>query len=177
MKTIKLLICATLILIASAFTVIKSVNWKVKDDYSVKWDGGVFRGLKAEIMFDEEHPEKSSITAFIDPRTVNTGNGLKNSHVKEALDADKFPIITFASKSIIKTTSGYEATGNLTIKDIIKEVKLPFFFDSQKNSDKFPFVYKETFCGKLTVVSKDFNLTRQGMPNTVIVEITVPVTK
>ena len=58
MKNIKLtLIAATTILFASAFTVIQSINWKIKEDYSVKFTGkkvnGIFKGLKADINFNE----------------------------------------------------------------------------------------------------------------------------
>jgi polyisoprenoid-binding protein YceI len=179
MTGIKLLIGTTAILLASAFTIIKSVNWKVKDDYSVKFYAGTFGGLKATILFDEANPEKSTITASIDAGSVNTGNGVMNAHAKEkeALYTAKFPVITFVSTAIKKTSSGYEATGNLTLKGITKEIKLPFNFNSKKTSDKFPFVMKENFNGAFTIVTKDFNVTREGTPAQVRVELDIPVTQ
>jgi len=181
-KNIKLLLITLTLLSASAFTLIKSIDWKVNNDYSVKGEGCVFKGLTARILFDEEHPEKSTISASIDARTVNSGNGAKNAHVKEkeALDTEKYPLIFFVSRSVKKIDENgrYEVTGNLTLKGITKEIKFPFSFDSKKNLiDRFPMVPKETFCGKMSIVSKDFNITREGAPITVFVDLTIPVTQ
>lgn len=178
MKTIKIIIVATL-LSASAFTVIKSVLWKVKEDYSIKTGVCVFKGLKATLIFNEEKPGSSQIIASIDARTINTGNGIMNAHAreKEALYTEKYPLITFSSTAIKKiSASRYEATGNLTLKGITKEIKLPFTFDSKNNIiDRFPMVAKETFDGKITIHPKDYNITREGTPEEVIVEISIPV--
>jgi polyisoprenoid-binding protein YceI len=175
MKHVKLIAIAAVILSAFAFTVIQSVLWKIKESYSVKWDGALFKDLRASILFDEAHPERSRITASIDARTVNTGDAMKNAHIKEALMADKFPIITFESTAVAKTTEGYEATGDLTLKGITRKIKIPFHFDSRKMTDRFPFIDKETFSGKLTIVAKDFNI-KEGPPQ-VVVDLTIPVTK
>jgi polyisoprenoid-binding protein YceI len=181
MKNIKLLIGAATILSASAFTIINLINWKVKDDYSVKFSSGHlegnFKGLKTAILFDEANPEKSKITASIDATTIKTGSGEADGHVKEALSTDKFPVITFVSIAVSKTGSGYEATGNLTLRGVTKIIKFPFFFDSKKTSNRFPFVDKETFNGKITIAPKDFNVTRQGTPAEVYIDLTIPVAK
>ena len=172
MKNIKLtLVAATTILFASAFTVIQSVNWKVKEDYSVKFTGkkvdGIFKGLKADINFNENELGKSKITASIDASTTNTGSGMMNKHAKseDGLNAEKFPSITFESSSITKTTTGFEAIGKLTLKGITKEIKLPFTFSN------------ETFNGKFAVVPKEYGVTRGGTPDEITIELNIPVTK
>lgn len=171
MRNIKLLIGAATILLASAFTVIESVNWKIKEDYSVKFSGGkvngTMKGLTATIIFDEANPEKSKITASIDAKTVNTGNGVMNKHAEspEALDTGKFPVITFASTTISKKDGGYEMVGNLTMKGITKEVKFPFTFSN------------EVFSGKFSIVPKEFDITRGGTPESLEIELNIPVTK
>ena len=171
MKNIKLLLGATTILVASAFTVIESVNWKIKEDYSVKFDGGkvhgTMKGLTATISFDEASPEKSKITASIDAKTVNTGNGMMNKHAEseDALNTDKYPVITFTSKSVAKKGDAYEATGDLTMKGVTKEVKLPFTFS------------KDVFNGKFKIAPKEFNITRGGTPDALEIELNIPVTK
>ncbi len=179
MKTVKLLISIIIILLASAFTALQAISWKIKESYSVKWDGGSFRGLKATILFDELHPEKSEIFAIIDPRTVKTGNDQSTAHAKEALEADKYPVISFVSSSVKKIADAkYEATGNLTLKGVIKEIKLPFTFDSKKDhAEKFPFILKETFHGSFTIVPKDFNVTMPGTPPKITIELDIPVIK
>src|SRR4051812_47694822 len=108
MDTMKLLIGTAVISLTVAFTNAEINNWKVKDDYSVKCSltpTCYFKGLKANILFDEENPGKSSITASIDARTINTGNDLMNKHAKEELAVDKFPEIMFVSTAISKISS------------------------------------------------------------------------
>jgi polyisoprenoid-binding protein YceI len=179
MKKMKIFLNALTLFAILAFTITQRVTWKVKDDYKVKFNGGTFKGLKALILFNENSPENSRITASIDARTINTGNRLTDEHAKDrqALDVENFPLITFVSTSIRKNATGYEATGNLTLKGLTKEVKLPFVFDSNKASEKFPFVPKETFRGVLSITPKDFNITRAGVPDQVSIELLIPVTK
>ena len=181
MNKIKLLISAITISLASSFTVFQIVNWKIKSDYSVKcsigMNGSTFSGLNAVILFNEEDPERSKITASIDATTINTGNVEMNEHAKEALNTLLFPVITFVSTSITKTNNGYEASGNLTLKGVTKPIKIPFYFDSKKASALFPFTAKEIFKGVITITPKDFSITRKGTPDLVTIELTIPVTK
>lgn len=178
MKKVKLLTSALvlLLLLTSAFAWYQSADWKVKEGYSVKVFRNsqvqypiFFKGLKAEISFDKDNPEKSKIRATIDATTVDTGVELMTAHAKEedVLHTDKFPVITFESLSIRKNSSGYETTGNLTLKGITKEITFPFIFE------------RDTFIGTFNIVAKDFNITREGaVPSGQIrIELTIPVTK
>lgn len=177
MKNIKVLLGTLTILLASAFTVIVSVDWKVKEDYKVlftltkvphsesKW--GTFKGLKATISFDETNLEKSKIKASIDATTIDLGHDEANTHAKapDVLDVGKYPVITFETTTITKSSNGYEATGNLTIKDVTKEIKFPFTFE------------KEIFTGAFSIATKDFNVTRQDAWKDIYIALTIPVTK
>jgi polyisoprenoid-binding protein YceI len=92
---------------------------------------GSFSGLKATIVFDEKDLSANSIIASIDAKTINTGIGLRNSHLRnkeEWLNTDKYPEISFHSKKIEKTDKGYKAMGDLKLKGIIKPVEIPFTF-------------------------------------------------
>jgi len=181
MKHIKIVVGVPAIIAASAFTLIQSLNWNLNGDYSVKSGVCVFRGLKATISFDETNPEKSKIAASIDATSISTGNRLMDEHAKdkEALYTAKYPVITFVSTAVKRISpSRYEAIGKLTLKGITKEIKLPFTFDSKKNvMDRFPMVTKETFSGRITIAAKDFNITREGVPEEVFVDLTIPVSK
>ncbi|GHN02098.1 hypothetical protein WSM22_35870 [Cytophagales bacterium WSM2-2] len=174
MKRIKFLTGVLTILVTSAFILYQSADWKVKEGYSVKVfrnsQGPIFfKGLKAEISFDKENPEKSRIEAVIDATTIDTGNELMTAHAKEpnVLDTDKFPKITFKSSSIKKGINGYEISGALTLKGITKEINFPFTFE------------KDTFIGTFTIAAADFNITRQGaVPSGQIrIELIIPVAK
>jgi polyisoprenoid-binding protein YceI len=176
MKRIKLLTGVLLLLLTSAFACYHATDWKVKEGYSVKVFRNsqvqfpiYFKGLKAKISFDNEHPEKSTILATIDATTVDTGVELMTAHAKEetVLHTDKFPVITFESLSIRKQNTGYETTGKLTMKGITKTITFPFTFEN------------DTFIGKFEIAASDFNITREGaVPSGQIkVELTIPVTK
>jgi polyisoprenoid-binding protein YceI len=86
-----------------------------------------FTKLSGEITVDRDNLEKSSVTATIDVSAVSTGNTDRDNHIKSAdfFDAAKFPAATFKSKSWKKTGENtFDITGDLTIKDVTKEVVL-----------------------------------------------------
>lgn len=125
---------AALVLLVSAFTFIQSLDWKISDKYSVKFDGGdpkgEFTGLKGTIQFDVNNLAASKFDCTIDVASINTGNGMQNTHAKSDkwLDAAKYPVIRFTSKSIKKTAAGYEALGTLDMHGVQKDITLPFTF-------------------------------------------------
>lgn len=125
---------AAVIIFLSAFTFYQSLDWKISDNYSVKFDGGdpsgVFTGLKGTIKFDPNNLAGSAFDCTVDVASINTGNGMQNTHAKSEkwLDAGKYPVIRFTSKSIRKTDSGFEAVGTLDFHGVQKEITLPFTF-------------------------------------------------
>lgn len=176
MKSIKITLFAITVLISPAFTILNSTNWIVKEDaYKVTFKGpkaeGIFKGLKATIIFDEANLEKSKFSASIDVNTINTGNGMKNKHAKseDALNAKLFPNIIFESSSIVKMGNGYEAIGKLIIKGVARDMVLPFTFENKGNEG--------IFIGNFYVLSKDFNIKRMGTPEKVEINLMIPVKK
>lgn len=159
----------------SAFTVVNNAtSWSVKEDsYSVKFTSskmeGSFKGLKSELFFDENNLAVSKLSATIDANTVNTGNGMRNKHAKQGLNAKTFPTVKFVSSSITKTANGYETTGNLTIKDVTKQIKIPFTFT--KNAEG------GIFAGTFSVKPSEYNVTKSGTPEVLDFQINIPVTK
>lgn len=159
----------------SAFTVVNNTSeWKVKDDaYSVSFTSskfeGSFRGLKSELYFDETNLAASRITATIDASTINTGNGMRNGHAKKGLDVEAYQTVKFVSTSIIKTSNGYSANGNLTIKDVTRPVVIPFTFNKTAEGG--------VFAGTFTVKPSDYNVTKSGTPEVMDFQLNVPVSK
>src|SRR3954469_17969023 len=98
-----------LLIVASSFTLLVSQEWKITDTYSIKFSGGdpsgTFGGLKATINFDPNDLGTSKFDATIDVSTINTGNGMKNTHAKSEkwFDAEKYPTIQFISSAISRT--------------------------------------------------------------------------
>lgn len=177
-KKMKQIIYPALVAIAlgtSAFTVVNTTTqWKVKEDaYTVKFTSkdfdGNFKGLQSVLLFDPANLAASKLTATIDVSTINTGNGMRNGHAKKGLDAGTFKTVKFVSTSITKTASGYEATGDLTIKDITKQIKIPFTFTP--NSDG------GVFSGTFSVKPAEYNVTKGGTPEVLDFQLNVPVSK
>jgi polyisoprenoid-binding protein YceI len=140
----------------------ESANWnadasKAKVEFSIKGPLGTvhgnFTGLKATIQFDVKDPGAGSISASIDPKTVSTGIGMRNHHLRseeQYLNTDKYPLISFRSKKIEKTGNGYTANGELTLKGVTKPVQIPFTFSPSGNSGVFK--------GQFVIKRGDFNI-------------------
>src|SRR5882672_10018142 len=134
MKKQNYLLASVVLIIGSAFAFIQSQDWKIAEGYSVKFEAGdpsgEFTGLKGTIKFDEKSLATSQFDMTIDVATINTGNGMKNTHAKSAnwFDAEKYPTIAFVSSAITKTSSGFEAKGTLEMHGVKKEITLPFTF-------------------------------------------------
>jgi len=178
MKKIIYPIASLLILAASAFTFIKAQDWKFTDDYAVKFTSGdpsgEFKGLKGTVSFDEDNLATSKFDVSVDVATINTGNGMKNTHAKSEkwFDADKFPTITFTSASIAKTATGYEAKGKLQIHGVTKDFTLPFTFQKTATGG--------IFTSSFDINRLDFNI-NTAEPNhgasQLKVDLNIPVAK
>lgn len=178
MKAMKKLIYPAMIALSigtSAFTVVdNAMAWKVKEDaYSVKFTSkkfdGTFKGLKSELLFDENNLAASKLTATIDANTINTGNGMRNGHARKGLDAQNYQIVKFSSTAITRTNTGYEATGNLTIKDVTKTIKISFTYSKTADGG--------VFAGNFSIKPSEYNVTKGGTPEILDFQLNIPVTK
>jgi polyisoprenoid-binding protein YceI len=157
-------------------------SWKVKSNeakvtFNVKGPfgtvNGSFSGLKANIEFDEKNPEKGSLSASVDVKTINTGIGLRNSDLKKEkyFDAEKYPQISFKSKSIEKSDKGFKAEGTLTMKDVSKPVSIPFTFTANGSNGVFK--------GDFEINREDFHIGSKGgsIGDKVSIHLEVPASK
>lgn len=175
--TMKKLIYPALIglaLTTSAFTIALNTTWTVNESaYAVKMKSdkfeGQFKGLKSTLVFDENNLAASKLVATIDPASVNTGNGMRNKHARQGLGTDTYKSISFESTTISKKGNGYEAVGKLTIRDVTKEMVLPFAFTRNGEGG--------VFSGNFSVATKDYHIEKSGTPATIQIELNIPVTK
>ena len=115
-----------------------------------------------------------SITASVDVKTVSTGIGLRDHHLRseeQFFDTGKYPTIAFRSKKIEKTGSGYTVTGDLTIKDVTRVVQIPFGFDAGGRTGVFK--------GHFQVKRLDYHLGKPGgsIGEDVTIDLEVPVSQ
>lgn len=88
---------------------------------------GQFTQFQGAISVDRDDMEKNSAEATINVASVDTRQEKRDTHLKspDFFDVQKFPSMSFKSKSWRKTgTDTYDVTGDLTIKDVTKEVVL-----------------------------------------------------
>jgi polyisoprenoid-binding protein YceI len=88
---------------------------------------GSFAKFEGVITVDRDNFANNTVTATIDVASVDTRVEKRDTHLKSAdfFDAAKFPVMTFKSKSWKKTgDDDYDVTGDLTIRDVTKEVVL-----------------------------------------------------
>lgn len=86
-----------------------------------------FTKTTGNITVDRDNLEKSSVEASIEIASISTADPKRDNHIKspDFFDAAKFPTANFKSKSWKKTgESTFDVTGDLTIKDVTKEVVL-----------------------------------------------------
>jgi polyisoprenoid-binding protein YceI len=177
MKRIVALIIPLLILVqlasAQKVTILKStIKFQLKN-LGVN-TGGTINGLTANMDFNPDKLETSTIEATLDANSINTDNDLRDSHLRgeEYFDVTKYPTITMKSISF-KHKSGDKYTGqfNLTIKGITKTFELPFTYTTDAAGAMFK--------GGLKLNRLDFNLGGKSlvMSNDVSISIEVQVGK
>jgi polyisoprenoid-binding protein YceI len=128
-------LAAVLLLSASAFaaealqidTAHSSINFRVRHMLISNVPGSI-TGITGTVNYDEKDVTKSSIDATIKVTTINTANENRDRDLRGAnfFDTDKFPEAKFVSKRIEKRGDNYVAIGDLKIKDVTKEIELPF---------------------------------------------------
>jgi polyisoprenoid-binding protein YceI len=101
-----------------AFSVRHMVFAKVRGHFT-KWS--------AELALDPSDLTKSSVSLSVDAASIDTGEAQRDGHLKSAdfLDVEKFPKITYASRTVKRAGDKmYAVTGDLTIRGIAHEVTL-----------------------------------------------------
>ena len=86
---------------------------------------GRFTKFEGEIELAEKFND-SKVNATIDISSIDTSNGDRDKHLKSAdfFDVAKYPKMTFKSKKITGSKDKFKIVGDLTIKDVTKEVTL-----------------------------------------------------
>lgn len=142
------------------FSVVAQPNWKpVKATvaFRIKNAGlnvnGSFSGFTGSLVFDPAAPEKAQISASVDAATVDTGIGLRNTHLKkeEYFNVDKYPKITLKSTRIEKKGGDtYMGTFALTLKGKTRTVTIPFTVSQSGETAQF--------AGEFGINRRDYNV-------------------
>jgi polyisoprenoid-binding protein YceI len=122
---------------------------------------GRFDKVSGTLDFDSAQPEKSAVAVSIDMNSVDTPSARLNDELKTAdvFAADKFPIASFKSESVIRTGPDTgRITGELTIRGVTKQVTLDTIFSG---SETTPTNHADAlgFRATSTIKRSDFGLT------------------
>ena len=116
--------------------------------------GGSFRGVEGSITFNPNTPDAASFTVSIAAGTVNTGNDVRDNHLKgeDYFDASHYPRISFESTKVTNTAANgvYTVYGRLTIKNHAQAISFPF--TAMPSGDGY------LFTGSFTINRRDFGV-------------------
>ena len=89
---------------------------------------GQFAGFRGEVEGDPSDITTAKGWFEVDMESIDTGNADRDAHLKSAdfFDVEKFPTMRFVGKRIERSGGGYRVVGDLTIKDVTKEVALDY---------------------------------------------------
>ena len=87
---------------------------------------GQFKNFEGTLTADTEDLSNAAVTFTADINSVDTRSEQRDAHLKSAdfFDAEKFPEMKFTSTSFNKTGNSYVLKGDLTIRDVTKQVEL-----------------------------------------------------
>ena len=143
-----------------------SISFKIKNfGFDVT---GKFTGVEGKIDFDPEKPGNDKFDITIDAGSINTDNSLRDKHLtgEGYFNVSKYPRIHFISTSVTAgpNKGAFILTGQLTIKDIVREIKIPFV--------AIPIAEVYSFKGSFKIKRRDFGV---GGASTIADELEVMV--
>ena len=99
---------------------------------------GKFTDFTVSIVYDDKDVSKSSVKAVIKAASIDTGIEQRDNHLRtpDFFDAQKYPDITFESKSVMKRGKGFVARGTFTMRGVSKEIELPFTINGVMKDEK-----------------------------------------
>ncbi len=88
---------------------------------------GHFSEFSGTINYDAAAPETTTASATIKVSSIDTKNADRDAHLlnTDFFDAAQFPEITFETTSVEGTAPAMTLVGNLTMKGVTKEIRLP----------------------------------------------------
>ena len=113
---------------------------------------GTLTDMQGTVKFDSQKLDSSYFDVTVNVNTINTAEKKRDAHLKnkDFFETDKWSIIRFKSSRITKNDSVYSVTGDLTIKDVTKQIVVPFTVIETDSTT--------TFAGSGVVERLDYNV-------------------
>jgi len=132
-------------------------------DFSIRHFLAKSKGSFQKIQGVIDFSDTPSMNVTIDVESINTSNENRDSHLRsdEYFDTAKFPTMTFVSKSFNNTDNGMTITGDLTIRDITKEIEFPLIYLGKQDTGRgYP---SAAFEGEITIKRTEFGVGKEGV--------------
>ncbi len=102
-----------------------SANFSIKHMMIAKVRGS-FDQISGTLEYDSANPTAAKAEAQISAASINTREEQRDNHLKSAdfFDVEKYPQLKFSTKKITTSSDGLKVIGDLTIKDVTKEITL-----------------------------------------------------
>ena len=140
------------------------------------WLYGRFNEFSGEFSYDPESPEKAAIAVDIQTASVDSNHAERDKHLRgdKFLDVEQFPSARFESTRVeVSSETAAKVYGNLTLKDVTKEVVLDVERIGMGNDPWGG--YRVGFEGRTKFRMKDFNILRDLGPLSQDVEMILTV--
>ncbi|PYF75543.1 YceI family protein [Pedobacter nutrimenti] len=91
---------------------------------------GKLNDFSAELVSQADDFNDAQVSFEAKTSSIDTGNTDRDNHLKSGdfFDAEKYPVISFKSTALVKDGDDYKLTGELTLKEVTKSVKLDVEF-------------------------------------------------
>ena len=133
MKLIKI---TAAVLFSLAISISAQTNWKFDNSHTnvgfevdhmvITTVEGEFTDYEGTVKTDGEGFENAKVNFTINAASISTDNEKRDNHLRsdDFFNAEKFPKLIFNSKSMKLVDGDWKLVGDLTIRDVTKEVEL-----------------------------------------------------
>jgi polyisoprenoid-binding protein YceI len=120
---------------------------------------GRFADVKGAVVLDDADVTRSTVNVTIGVASIDTRVGQRDDHLRSGdfFDAERFPTITFNSRTVKQDGEDLKVTGDLTIRDVTREVTLDVTSEG-RGSDPWGGL-RAGFSATTKISREDFGLT------------------
>lgn len=128
-------------------TAAKSTTWNIDPSHSsaafsvrhlmITNVRGEFTKFTGTVNYDPSKPDATTANVSIEVASINTRDDGRDTHLKSAdfFETEKFPTMTFVSRTLRRADKGLELVGDLTIKEATREIILAIDGPTPEQSD------------------------------------------